>query len=255
MGPAPGRRRDDPGDRGRCLRLRTGNRRSTVRKWARQPRRSASHPPRIIIKGMDRAGHAETLGRRGSHPGGRYPRAPVARSPPPSTYGEARGLRRSTVTPPSAPRMPSSVSASPSGNGSRLSTSAPAGNEPPHAHRSPPAPCSVSRSAPAVAVRPVPEVLRHRHTAALGPMTDEEDAAPMYSQDAISGHRRGRPEPTSEMLAGLACLICGTDYRDAPDRKRWWSRTATTGNSWPAAGPARGWRAARPPAWRRHLSR
>ncbi|MER6443517.1 hypothetical protein ABT275_45800 [Streptomyces sp. NPDC001185] len=50
-------------------------------------------------------------------------------------------------------------------------------------------------------------------------MTDEEDAAPMYSQDAISGHRRGRPEPTSEMLAGLACLICGTDYRDAPDRE------------------------------------
>ncbi|MFD0306226.1 hypothetical protein [Streptomyces sp. NPDC127119] len=39
----------------------------------------------------------------------------------------------------------------------------------------------------------------------------------MYSQDAISGHRRGRPEPTAEMLSGLACLMCGTDYRTAPD--------------------------------------
>lgn len=39
----------------------------------------------------------------------------------------------------------------------------------------------------------------------------------MYSQDSISGHRRGRPEPTAQMLAGLACLICGTDYRSAPD--------------------------------------
>ncbi|MET8413618.1 hypothetical protein ABZV34_37265 [Streptomyces sp. NPDC005195] len=39
----------------------------------------------------------------------------------------------------------------------------------------------------------------------------------MYSQDAISGHRRGRPEPTAETLSGLACLICGTDYRNAPD--------------------------------------
>ncbi|MDQ0683592.1 hypothetical protein QF032_002634 [Streptomyces achromogenes] len=38
----------------------------------------------------------------------------------------------------------------------------------------------------------------------------------MYSQDSISGHRRGRPEPTPEMLSGLACLICTTDYRDAP---------------------------------------
>ncbi|WP_328751456.1 hypothetical protein OHT57_38725 [Streptomyces sp. NBC_00285] len=37
----------------------------------------------------------------------------------------------------------------------------------------------------------------------------------MYSQDSISGHRRGRPEPTAETLSGLACLICGTDYRDA----------------------------------------
>lgn len=39
----------------------------------------------------------------------------------------------------------------------------------------------------------------------------------MYSQDSISGRRRGRPEPTTEMLSGLACLICGTDYRNAPD--------------------------------------
>ncbi|MEU5344039.1 MULTISPECIES: hypothetical protein [unclassified Streptomyces] len=39
----------------------------------------------------------------------------------------------------------------------------------------------------------------------------------MYSQDSISGHRRGRPEPTAEMLSGLACLICGTDYRNTPD--------------------------------------
>ncbi|PTM99340.1 hypothetical protein [Streptomyces sp. VMFN-G11Ma] len=39
----------------------------------------------------------------------------------------------------------------------------------------------------------------------------------MYSQDSISGHRRGRPEPTAEVLSGLACLICGADYRSAPD--------------------------------------
>ncbi|MET7664487.1 hypothetical protein ACWGDS_07645 [Streptomyces sp. NPDC055059] len=38
----------------------------------------------------------------------------------------------------------------------------------------------------------------------------------MYSQDSISGRRRGRPEPTAETLAGLTCLICGTDYRNAP---------------------------------------
>ncbi|KAA0940254.1 MULTISPECIES: hypothetical protein [Streptomyces] len=37
----------------------------------------------------------------------------------------------------------------------------------------------------------------------------------MYSQDAISGHRRERSEPSAEMLAGLACLMCGTDYRKA----------------------------------------
>jgi hypothetical protein len=39
----------------------------------------------------------------------------------------------------------------------------------------------------------------------------------MYSQDSISGRRRGRPEPTAEMLAGLACLVCGADFRNAPD--------------------------------------
>ncbi|MFF3290642.1 hypothetical protein [Streptomyces sp. NPDC003023] len=39
----------------------------------------------------------------------------------------------------------------------------------------------------------------------------------MYSQDSISSRRRGRPEPTREMLSGLACLMCGTDYRSAPD--------------------------------------
>ncbi|UUU34136.1 hypothetical protein JIX56_32240 [Streptomyces sp. CA-210063] len=39
----------------------------------------------------------------------------------------------------------------------------------------------------------------------------------MYSQDSISSRRRGRPEPTPEMLSGLACLMCGTDYRNAPD--------------------------------------
>jgi hypothetical protein len=41
----------------------------------------------------------------------------------------------------------------------------------------------------------------------------------MYSQDAISGHRRGgdRPAPTAEMISGLACLICGRDYQSEPD--------------------------------------
>lgn len=48
-------------------------------------------------------------------------------------------------------------------------------------------------------------------------MTDQENAELMYSQDAISGRRRGRPEPTAEMLSGLACLICGTDFRNAPE--------------------------------------
>ncbi|MEV5491375.1 hypothetical protein AB0L47_25840 [Streptomyces bobili] len=37
----------------------------------------------------------------------------------------------------------------------------------------------------------------------------------MYSQESISGRRRGRPEPTAETLSGLACLVCATDYRAA----------------------------------------
>ena len=49
------------------------------------------------------------------------------------------------------------------------------------------------------------------------PTTVTKDAGPMYSQDAISGHSRGRPEPTAEMRSGLACLVCGTDYRNVPD--------------------------------------
>lgn len=39
----------------------------------------------------------------------------------------------------------------------------------------------------------------------------------MYSQDAIYGRRRDRPGPTPEVLSGLACLMCGTDYQNAPD--------------------------------------
>lgn len=38
----------------------------------------------------------------------------------------------------------------------------------------------------------------------------------MYSQDAIHSRRSGRSGPTEETLAGLACAICGTDYRSAP---------------------------------------
>ncbi|MCX5088505.1 hypothetical protein OOK36_06280 [Streptomyces sp. NBC_00365] len=49
--------------------------------------------------------------------------------------------------------------------------------------------------------------------ARLRSMTDEMDARLMYSRDAISGRRRGRPEPTAEMVSGLTCLICGTDWR------------------------------------------
>ncbi|GAA1899252.1 hypothetical protein GCM10009837_22280 [Streptomyces durmitorensis] len=39
----------------------------------------------------------------------------------------------------------------------------------------------------------------------------------MYSQDSISGRRRGRSEPTAEMLSGLACSVCGADFRQAHD--------------------------------------
>ncbi|MFF8321614.1 hypothetical protein ACF06V_31170 [Streptomyces bobili] len=41
----------------------------------------------------------------------------------------------------------------------------------------------------------------------------------MYSQESISGRRRGRPEPTAETLSGLACLVCATDYRAASARE------------------------------------
>lgn len=39
----------------------------------------------------------------------------------------------------------------------------------------------------------------------------------MYSSDAISGRRPNRSEPTEEMIAGLVCVVCRTDYRSAPN--------------------------------------
>jgi hypothetical protein len=39
----------------------------------------------------------------------------------------------------------------------------------------------------------------------------------MYSQDAIYGRNRHRYEPSADMAAGLACVICGTDLR-VPER-------------------------------------
>lgn len=39
----------------------------------------------------------------------------------------------------------------------------------------------------------------------------------MYSSDAISSRRRSHSEPTEEMVAGLVCVVCRTDYRRAPD--------------------------------------
>ncbi|MDX6328776.1 MAG: hypothetical protein QOI83_1159 [Streptomycetaceae bacterium] len=39
----------------------------------------------------------------------------------------------------------------------------------------------------------------------------------MYSQNAISSRSRGRAEPTAEMISGLVCIVCRTDYRNAPD--------------------------------------
>ncbi|MGP3952147.1 hypothetical protein [Streptomyces sp. 7N604] len=39
----------------------------------------------------------------------------------------------------------------------------------------------------------------------------------MYSPDAISNRRHSRAEPTEEMMAGLVCVVCRTDYRQAPD--------------------------------------
>jgi hypothetical protein len=44
----------------------------------------------------------------------------------------------------------------------------------------------------------------------------------MYSQDAIfnrnskSNSSRTRTETSADMAAGLACVICGTDYRSSP---------------------------------------
>lgn len=39
----------------------------------------------------------------------------------------------------------------------------------------------------------------------------------MYSPDAISNRRHSRTEPSEEMIAGLVCVVCRTDYRAAPD--------------------------------------
>jgi len=39
----------------------------------------------------------------------------------------------------------------------------------------------------------------------------------MYSQNAISSRSRGGAEPTAEMISGLVCVVCRTDYRTAPD--------------------------------------
>ena len=39
----------------------------------------------------------------------------------------------------------------------------------------------------------------------------------MYSPHAISSRRPSRTEPTEEMIAGLVCTVCRTDYRTAPD--------------------------------------
>jgi hypothetical protein len=39
----------------------------------------------------------------------------------------------------------------------------------------------------------------------------------MYSADAIS-KRQKHTEPTEEMIAGLVCIVCRTDYRQTPDK-------------------------------------
>ncbi len=36
----------------------------------------------------------------------------------------------------------------------------------------------------------------------------------MYSPDAIYGRNRHRYEPSVDMVAGLACVICGTDLQE-----------------------------------------
>ena len=35
--------------------------------------------------------------------------------------------------------------------------------------------------------------------------------------DVIFDRRHGPPEPTAGMVSELVCLICGSDYRSAPD--------------------------------------
>jgi hypothetical protein len=52
-----------------------------------------------------------------------------------------------------------------------------------------------------------------------GPLShhEYEEMVPMYSHDAISNRRRSHSEPTEEMVAGLVCVVCRTDYRRAPD--------------------------------------
>ncbi|MFI0240470.1 hypothetical protein [Streptomyces sp. NPDC016845] len=35
----------------------------------------------------------------------------------------------------------------------------------------------------------------------------------MYSQSSIFSRRGSRRAPTEEVLSGLACVVCGTDYR------------------------------------------
>ncbi|MDX6312397.1 hypothetical protein [Actinacidiphila soli] len=40
----------------------------------------------------------------------------------------------------------------------------------------------------------------------------------MYSADGIAKRRNGRAEPTEEMIAGLVCSVCRTDYRRSPDK-------------------------------------
>ncbi|MFE2426145.1 hypothetical protein ACFXJ5_05225 [Streptomyces sp. NPDC059373] len=41
----------------------------------------------------------------------------------------------------------------------------------------------------------------------------------MYSADGIAKRRNGRAEPTEEMIAGLVCSVCRTDYRRSSDRE------------------------------------
>lgn len=38
----------------------------------------------------------------------------------------------------------------------------------------------------------------------------------MYSQDAIFNRNRNRSQTTPAMARGLVCVVCGTDYRNAP---------------------------------------